>query len=129
MSGEKNTVTFTVGPERLASHMGSGDLDVLATPAMIAEMERAACTLLARFLEPGQTSVGTAMDVSHMSATPSGMAAEASAEIVAAEGRRVDFTVSARDAAGEIGRGTHSRVIVDAARFQQKTDAKAGAAE
>ena len=125
MIGEKNTVTFTVGPERLASHMGSGDLDVLATPAMIAEMERAACTLLARFLEPGQTSVGTAMDVSHMSATPSGMAAEASAEIVAAEGRRVDFTVSAR----EIGRGTHSRVIVDAARFQQKTDAKAGAAE
>ena len=109
--------------------MGSGDLDVLATPAMIAEMERAACTLLARFLEPGQTSVGTAMDVSHTSATPSGMAAEASAEIVAAEGRRVDFTVSARDAAGEIGRGTHSRVIVDAARFQQKTDAKAGAAE
>ena len=91
MIGEKNTVTFTVGPERLASHMGSGDLDVLATPAMIAEMERAACTLLARFLEPGQTSVGTAMDVSHMSATPSGMAAEASAEIVAAEGRRVDF--------------------------------------
>ena len=82
MIGEKNTVTFTVGPERLASHMGSGDLDVLATPA-----------------------------------------------IVAAEGRRVDFTVSARDAAGEIGRGTHSRVIVDAARFQQKTDAKAGAAE
>lgn len=129
MIGEKNTVTFTVRPERLASHMGSGDLDVLATPAMIAEMERAACTLLARFLEPGQTSVGTAMDVSHMSATPSGMAAEASAEIVAAEGRRVDFTVSARDAAGEIGRGTHSRVIVDAARFQQKTDAKAGAAE
>lgn len=129
MIGEKNTVTFTVGTERLASRMGSGDLDVLATPAMVAEMERAACTLLARFLEPGQTSVGTAMNVSHTSATPSGMTAEASAEIVAAEGRRVDFAVSARDAAGEIGRGTHSRFIVDAARFQQKTDAKAGAAK
>lgn len=129
MIGEKNTVTFTVGPERLASKMGSGDLDVLATPAMIVEMERAACTLLARFLEPGQTSVGISMAVLHTAATPLGMEVEAAAEITAAEGRRVDFIVSARDAAGEIGSGTHSRVIVDAVRFQQKTDAKRGAAK
>ena len=109
--------------------VGSGSLEVFATPMMIAAMEQAACTLLQEFLEEGQTSVGTMMHVAHSAATPLGMQVTATATITAQEGRKVEFEVSARDACGEIGRGTHTRFIVDAAKFLSKTNAKREAAE
>ena len=124
MTGESNRIEMIVDKSKLASTVGSGELDVLATPMMIALMEQAASTLLGRFLETGQTSVGTMMNVAHSSATPLGMRVTATATITAQEGRRVDFEVTAKDECGEIGRGTHSRFIVDAQRFQAKTDAK-----
>ncbi|MEM1484080.1 thioesterase family protein [Oscillospiraceae bacterium PP1C4] len=124
MIGDSHTIKITVDHSKLASTVGSGELDVLATPMMIAAMEQAASELLGRSLEAGQTSVGTMLSVAHSAATPLGMQVEVTATVTAAEGRRVEFDVTAKDACGEIGKGTHSRFIVDAARFQAKTDAK-----
>ena len=124
MIGEKQTVEAQVTQEKLASSVGSGDLAVFATPMMVALMEQAASTLLATFLEPGQTSVGTAVSIEHIAATPLGMRVTATAEITAKEGRQVHFLVTASDECGEIGRGNHTRFIVTAQSFQQKADAK-----
>ena len=129
MIGKTKEISVTVDREKLACTEGSGSREVFATPMMIAAMEQAACTLLQEFLEEGQTSVGTMMHVAHSAATPLGMQVTAAATITAQEGRKVEFEVSARDACGEIGRGTHTRFIVDAAKFLSKTNAKREAAE
>ena len=129
MIGKTKEISVTVDREKLACTVGSGSLEVFATPMMIAAMEQAACTLLQEFLEEGQTSVGTMMHVAHSAATPLGMQVTAAATNTAQEGRKVEFEVSARDACGEIGRGTHTRFIVDAAKFLSKTNAKREAAE
>ena len=129
MIGKTKEISVTVDREKLACTVGSGSLEVFATPMMIAAMEQAACTLLQEFLEEGQTSVGTMMHVAPSAATPLGMQVTATATITAQEGRKVEFEVSARDACGEIGRGTHTRFIVDAAKFLSKTNAKREAAE
>ncbi|EOS65632.1 hypothetical protein C814_00117 [Anaerotruncus sp. G3(2012)] len=129
MIGKTKEISVTVDREKLACTVGSGSLEVFATPMMIAAMEQAACTLLQEFLEEGQTSVGTMMHVAHSAATPLGMQVTAAATITAQEGRKVEFEVSARDACGEIGRGTHTRFVVDAAKFLSKTNAKREAAE
>ena len=129
MIGKTHTITLTVDISRLAKTVGSGELAVLATPMMIAAMERAASELLAQSLKAGETSVGTSIQVEHIAATPLGMQITATAAITGVEGRMVQFSVAAQDETGEIGRGTHTRVIVDAVRFQQKADAKRGAAE
>ena len=129
MIGKTKEISVTVDREKLACTVGSGSLEVFATPMMIAAMEQAACTLLQEFLEEGQTSVGTMMHVAHSAATPLGMQVTATATITAQEGRKVEFEVSARDACGEIGRGTHTRFIVDTAKFLSKTNAKREAAE
>lgn len=121
----QHSTTTTVTREKLASAVGSGSLEVFATPMMLALMEQAACGAIASLLEPGQTSVGTMLNVEHTAPTPLGMRVTATAVVEKQEGRRVDFTVTACDEAGEIGRGTHSRVIVDGARFQAKAEAKA----
>ena len=124
-----NTVTFLVDEDRLACTVKSGSLRVLATPMMIAGMEQAACELLQQFLDEGQTSVGTAMQVEHVAATPCGMEVTAQAKIVSQDGRQVNFEVSAWDRDGEIGHGVHTRFIVDAERFQKKADRKLGEAK
>ena len=129
MIGKTKEISVTVDREKLACTVGSGSLEVFATPMMIAAMEQAACTLLQEFLEEGQTSVGTMMHVAHSAATPLGMQVTATATITAQEGRKVEFEVSARVACGEIGRGTHTRFIVVAAKFLSKTNAKREAAE
>lgn len=121
---EKFSVTMKVSKEKLANAVGSGSLAVFATPMMVALMEQAACGAAEPLLEPGQTTVGTKIDVEHVAATPLGMEVTATAVLECREGRRLDFTVTAYDEAGEIGRGTHSRVIVDAQRFQAKADGK-----
>lgn len=115
-----NTQECTVTAAQTALQVGSGDVAVFATPMMIALMENAAAQCLKPFLEEGQTSVGTAIATSHVAATPVGMRVTATAKVIAVEGKKVDFTVTASDERGLIGEGTHSRVIVTKERFEQK---------
>ncbi len=116
--------SIEVSRECLAKTVGSGDLEVFATPMMIALMENAAAECLSEFLDEGETSVGTYVGVDHISATPLGMEVFAKAEIKASNGREVEFSVEAFDEKGKIGGGTHKRFVVLAEKFQQKTNAK-----
>ena len=110
----------TVTDNLTARAMGSGSLDVYATPAMIALMEAAAVAALASALPEGQTSVGVALDVAHLAATPLGGSARARAQVTGVEGRRVTFSVQAWDAKQLIGEGSHTRVVVDVRRFMSR---------
>ncbi len=122
--GRKKEITITVTQQMLASHVGSGEVGVFATPMMIALMEQAAAGCVKELLEDGQTTVGADIHVSHVSATPAGMKVTACAQITAWEGRSITFSVKAFDEAGLIGEGTHNRVVVPKARFEQKAQAK-----
>ncbi len=104
-----------------AKEVGSGDLLVYATPCMVALMEGAACEAIAACLSDSQTTVGTALNIEHTSATPVGLEVRAEAEVTAVEGKVICFAVRAFDEAGEIGKGTHKRVIVNAQKFLEKT--------
>lgn len=110
----------TVVPGNTAAAMGSGDLPVFATPAMVALMEHAAMKAVAAELEEGATTVGAEMNVTHIK--PSGLGAEitATAVLTAVEGRKLTFNVGARDAEGMIGEGVHVRFVVDRTRFMAK---------
>ena len=107
-----------------ASACGSGGLEVYATPAMIALMEGAALAAMGRLLPPGWTTVGTELEVKHLSATPLGMKVYASAELLAIDGRSLSFKVEAFDEAGKIGEGTHKRYIVESEKFLAKLENK-----
>ena len=117
LSAESTTI---VGPENTARTMGSGDLPVFATPAMVALLENAAMQAVAPALPEGMTTVGAALNVTHVK--PSGMGAEITATAVLTEvdGRKLTFRVEAHDADGPIGSGTHVRYAVDRARFLAK---------
>lgn len=117
-------ITEKVTDKNTAKTMKSGELNVYATPAMIALMEQAAYTSVADELEEGQGSVGTLMNVKHISATPVGMEVIAKSELVEIDGRRLVFQVEAFDERGKIGEGEHERFIVDNVKFQQKADSK-----
>lgn len=110
----------TVCDANTAAAMGSGDLLVFATPAMVALMENAAMTAVAAALDEGATTVGAEMNVTHIK--PSGIGAEitATAVLTAVEGRKLTFNVGARDAEGMIGEGVHIRYVVDCTRFMAK---------
>lgn len=125
--GLKGTAERMVTPEMTAAAAGSGAQEVLATPVMIGMMENAALTSLQPYLEPGQSSVGTRICVSHVSATPVGMRVRAESEVVEVDRRRVVFNVRALDEAGLVGEGTHERFIIDAERFMAKCEAKKAA--
>ena len=118
--------TITVTEEKTAQAMGSGTLPVFATPAMIALMENAAVNALEPYVEAGQGSVGTHLDVSHDAATPIGLKVWAEAELTAVEGKALTFSVTAYDEAGPIGKGTHNRFLIDVDRFLAKTEKKKG---
>ena len=113
-----------VTKENTAKTAKSGTLDVFATPSMLALMESAASECLKRFLDDGETSVGTAVNIVHTSATPVGMKVWAEAEITKAEGRKISFKVTAFDECGEIGKGTHERFIINSKKFLEKANAK-----
>ena len=123
--GMKHVVNSFVTEQNTAKAVGNGSLDVFATPMMIAMMERAACELLADVLEEKQTSVGTGIQIAHIAASPVGIEVTAEASITSVRGRVVTFDVTAKDAVGEIGRGTHTRVIVDAERFMERASQRA----
>lgn len=121
----EKTVFQKAEEQQLASAMGSGSLDVLATPAVAALMEYAASSLAADILNDDElTTVGTALSVEHISASPLGAEITATAKLLEQEGRVFRFAVSAADQKGEIARGTHTRVSVNAKAFQEKTDRK-----
>ena len=122
--GLKGTAGTLAERADTALEVGSGDLLVYATPCMVALMEGAACEAIAGCLKEGQTSVGTALNISHTAATPVGMEVRAEAEITAVEGKMITFSVKAFDEAGEIGSGTHTRVIVNSQKFLDKTYSK-----
>ena len=118
--GLKGTASGTVERRDTAKEMGSGSLLVLATPAMAALMEQAACNAVAAELEEGVTSVGTRLDLRHDAATPVGMEVTAEATLTAVDGRRLTFTIEAADEKGPIGSCAHERVLVTAERFLER---------
>ena len=118
------TATTTVTEDKTAKAMGSGTLDVFATPAMIALMENAAYQAVAPHLDEGMGSVGTYLAVKHLAATPLGMTVRCEAELLEIDRRRLVFKVTAYDETGVIGEGTHERFIINNESFMQKTNAK-----
>lgn len=122
--GIKGTVALTVTSQELAVNMGSGSLEVFATPSMIALMEKSACNCLAPFLEGDETTVGTELNVKHISATPAGLEVTAEAVLTEINGREFTFEVTASDSAGVIGNGTHKRFLVYGEKFTAKTNSK-----
>jgi len=117
-------VKAEVTPDMTALSQGSGLVEGLATPIMIRLMESAAIKALEGQLMPGMTSVGTRIEVTHAAPTPVGMEVVATATLVEVEGRLLIFSVSADDAGGPIGKGTHQRVIVDKERFDERIKAR-----
>ena len=121
MKGEAQT---TAEREDTAQEVGSGDLLVYATPCMVALMEGAACNAIEDALDEGQTTVGTMLNIEHISATPVGLEVRAEAEVTEVNGKVITFCVKAFDEAGEIGHGTHQRVMVNAQKFLDRAYAK-----
>lgn len=122
--GMRGEASLVVGTNDTALRIGSGRVAVLGTPVMITLMEEAALACVEHLLPPGHQSLGTHLDVSHLAATPIGMRITAEAELVETDGRKLVFAVSARDEAGLIGEGRHSRVVVDVARFEARLATK-----
>jgi predicted thioesterase len=121
LTGQASTV---VTEDKTARALGSGNVDVYSTPAMIALLEAAAIDALKGQLAEGQTSVGTSLNVKHLSATPVGMAVRATAVLKEIDGRRLVFDVSASDDVELIGEGTHERFLIDQARFEARVRSK-----
>ena len=115
-----------VTPETTAANLGSGALEVFATPAMIALIEKAAWQSVQPLLEEGCGTVGTALRVRHLSATPVGMEVVAKTELREIDGRRLVFKVEVRDAKGIVGDGEHERFIVKNDNFLKKAKGKLG---
>ena len=118
--GMKGEVTTLAEREDTAKEVGSGDLLVYATPCMVALMEGAACEAIAEALSDTQTTVGTGLNIEHIAATPVGLEVRAEATVTAVEGKVITFEVNAFDEVGQIGKGTHKRVIVNAQKFLEK---------
>lgn len=123
--GAKGSSMLVVEPQHLANQFKDATLPpVLATPMMILIMENAALNAIRNYLEPGESAVGTAVDVRHVAATPAGQRVTAEAEVTWVEGRRIAFAVTAHDEVEEIGKGIHERVVVDLRRLAQRLTAK-----
>ena len=118
--GMKGEAWTEVEKEDTAQIVGSGSLLVYATPCMVALMEGAACEAIAEGLKEDQTTVGTALNIEHISATHVGLEVHAEAVVTAVEGKVITFDVKAFDEIGEIGHGTHKRVIVNSQKFLDK---------
>ena len=118
--GIKGQAEVLVTEDMTARNVGSGTVAVLATPMMIALMEKTCLQSVRPFLEEGQDTVGTRVDVTHSAATPVGMTVRCESELVEIDRRRLVFRVTARDDAGVVGEGMHERFIIDIAKFQAK---------
>jgi predicted thioesterase len=125
--GLAGTAELVVAPEHTAPFVGSGRIAVLATPVMINLIEAAALKAVEHLLPAGHQSLGIHLDVRHVAATPVGLRVTATAEVVAVEGRTITFRVEARDEREPIGGGTHQRVVVSVARFDERVQRKLAA--
>jgi fluoroacetyl-CoA thioesterase len=124
--GAKGSYVLRVTPAHLANQFKDAALPrVFATPMMVTAMENAALNAVREYLDPGESAVGTAVNIRHLAATPAGHRVTAEAVVTKVDGRRIEFNVSARDEIEEIGNGTHERMIVDMARLDQRLSAKA----
>ncbi len=124
VTGIKGTAEIISDASTLAVNVGSGSLEVFATPMMAMLMEKAACNCLADYLENDETTVGTELNISHISATPKSMKVTASAEVTEINGREICFNVEAHDECGLIGKGSHKRFLVFGEKFMAKTNSK-----
>jgi predicted thioesterase len=122
--GLEGSAELVVGDEHTAPRIGSGKVRVLATPVMINLIEAAALAAVEHLLAPGYQSLGTHLDVRHVAATPVGMRIRASAVVESVEGRSVRFRVEAHDEKDLIGHGTHERVVVNVAKFDERVQRK-----
>ena len=122
--GMKGEAFTEVEREDTAAEVGSGSLLVYATPCMVALMEGAACEAIVEALPEDQTTVGIELNIQHLSATPVGHEVRAEAIVTAVDGKIITFELHAFDEAGEIGKGTHKRCIVNSQKFLDKTYAK-----
>ena len=122
--GIRGEQSVSVTAANTAKTMGSGTLDVFATPAMVALIEQTAYTSIESELEPGWGSVGTSLNIQHLSATPVGMTVTATTELVEVDRRRLVFHAEVYDEKGLVGKGTHERFLVENEKFQAKADAK-----
>ena len=123
-TGIKGKLELTVTKDKCAGALGSGELDVFATPAMIALMEETAWKSVAGELEPGTGTVGTKVSVEHTAATSVGNTVWCETELVEVDRRRLVFRARMYDEAGEIGSGVHERFIVRNDGFQEKAEAR-----
>ena len=123
-AGIKGTRTVTVNEENTAKAMGSGTLDVFATPALIALMEETCWRSVANELEEGCGTVGTLLEIKHTAPTPVGMKVTCESTLTEVDGRRLVFEVIARDAKGVVGEGKHERFVVQNEKFQVKANAR-----
>ncbi len=123
-AGIKGYAETPVTHENTASVMGCGTLEVFATPAMVALMEKAAQESVQPYLEEGMGSVGTRLEISHLSATPIGMTVRAESELIEVDRRKLIFIVTAWAGDEKIGEGTHQRFIVNNESFLAKAQAK-----
>jgi fluoroacetyl-CoA thioesterase len=122
--GLTGAAELVVGVEHTAPSIGSGRVPVLATPVMINLMEQAALAAAEHLLPLGHQSLGIQLDVRHFAATPVGMRVRASAQLIAVDSRTLTFRVEARDEKEPIGGGTHQRVVVNVARFDERVQRK-----
>jgi predicted thioesterase len=124
LPGQAGHAELIVGEEHTAPSIGSGKVRVLATPVMINLIEAASLKAIEHLLDPGYQSLGTHLDVHHVAATPVGMTVVASAVVTRVDGRTVYFKVEAKDEKDLIGHGTHERVVVNVAKFDQRVQRK-----
>ncbi|AXK81365.1 thioesterase [Pseudolabrys taiwanensis] len=124
--GAKGTYTLKVTPAHLANQFKDAVLpQVFATPMMVTIMENAALNAVRDYLEPGESVVGTVVNIKHLAATPVGHEVTAEAVVTKVDGRRIEFDVTAHDEQEVIGAGTHERAVVQLERLQKRLDAKA----
>src|SRR5271154_1104562 len=120
-TGARGSYTLRVEPHHLASSFKDSILPpVFATPYLVLIMENAALNAIKQYLEPGESAVGTRVDVQHLVATPAGREVTGHAEVIRAEGRRIDFRIWATDGEESIGTGTHERTVVSVVRIIEK---------
>ncbi len=122
--GARGEAGLVVSEAHTAPRVGSGKVHVLATPVMINLIEAAALEAIEHLLPPGYQSLGTVLNVRHIAATPVGMRARATAEVLKVEGRTIYFRVTAHDERDLIGDGTHERVVVNVAKFDERVQKK-----
>ncbi len=119
--------TLVVEEKHTARHLGSGGVNVLATPIMITLMEEAGRNAVEPLLEAGQLTVGAELHIKHLAPTPMGMKVTAHAELLAVDGRMLTFRVEARDEREKVGEGMHVRAIINLEKFLARVQAKAQA--